>query len=109
MSAAAAALLYGEEAQPAEVQALSAHPDGEVLSLLARHLDAIGEDATAAKLHERAAELAPESAVVHYHRGLFYTDQPQGSHAQRVAWDAYLELEPTGARETKVRERLGRR
>ena len=107
--AAAAALLYGDEPQLEEVEVLSAHLDGQVVSLLARHLDAIGEDATAAKLHERSAELAPESAVVHYHRGLFYTDQPQGSHAQRVAWDAYLELEPTGARANKVRERLGRR
>ena len=105
--AAAAMLVYGEGMRPSE--ALYRSTDGEVLSLLGRYLDATGEDDRAAALHEQAAAAAPQSARVQYHRGLFYTDQQNGQHKQRVAWDAYLELGPSGARAQKVRERLGRR
>lgn len=106
--AQASAVLFGHQGQADRAREAEV-AEAEVLSLLARYYDAAGEDNRAAGYHERAAKLAPESARVQYYRGLFYTDQPGGQQKQHVAWDAYLELKPTGERAQKVRERMGRR
>ncbi len=103
-----ASVFYGYKGQAERALQVDVE-DGESMSLLARYHDATGEDELAAECHERAAELSPESGRVQYQRGLFYTDQDEGLQHQHVAWDAYLDLEPTGTRERKVRERMGRR
>lgn len=59
--------------------------------------------------YDRAAELGSDHALALYMHGQHYMDARDNLATTRPSWSAYLDLEPTGARSKRVRDRLGRR
>ena len=58
--------------------------------------------------YDRAAELGRDHALALYMHGQHYLDARDNLARTRPSWSAYLDLEPTGARAKRVRDRLGR-
>lgn len=59
--------------------------------------------------YDRAADLGRDHALALYMHGQHYLDARDNLAQTRPSWSAYLDLEPTGARAKRVRDRLGRR
>jgi tetratricopeptide (TPR) repeat protein len=84
-------------------------PGAHVHHRLSRTYEKLGRLEEAEAHADKAARMAPESAPILFGQGLFYYDPRRSiSHAQ-VIWRRYLELEPTGERAARTKERLGMR
>ncbi len=107
----AAAAVFGisesrdQHAQTAEALGES---DPMVFVLLGDYYARPDSGLDASPYYDHAAELGRDHALALYMHGQHYLDA-QDNHAQtRPSWSAYLDLEPTGARAKRVRDRLGR-
>lgn len=81
---------------------------GAHLRLARWHL--VRENRARASVHlDRAAKLAPQYALAHYARGVFWLASPTGSSRAFDAFHAYLAVSPTGPRAIAVNQQVAAR
>ena len=71
--------------------------------ILVAQLYAPQDPAKAESLYDQAIALGPETALVHYARGQYYTEKLANSSQARESYRSYLALSPSGERAKKVR------
>lgn len=107
--ALAAAAVFGREDERdrhAKNARLYGTDDPMVRVFLGRYWEQEEREGQAAEHFDRAADLGPDFALVQYARGLYYARREGFGAQSRSAWNAYLRLEPTGARARRVKELL---
>ncbi|MCP4806455.1 MAG: hypothetical protein GY913_21995 [Proteobacteria bacterium] len=104
----AAAALYGlMSADQAATAEGIAGADPIVWVLLGDFYDGV-EDVPAGPYYDHAIALGPDNALALYAHGQFYLDARDNLAQTRPSWSAYLDLDPSGERARRARDRLGR-
>ena len=109
--ALAARVLFGSEnlaVKRAAVLSVQDIQDPGIYVYLGQHEERLGNMGRAREYLDESVQMGPEYALAHFAKGHFYYQQVHDDAEALRSWAAYLDLNPSGKRAARMRERLGR-